>query len=51
MVDDAGGSAARAFGLRWFPMTVFVDANGIVLGRAIGAIGVESLLSAIAQMG
>jgi thiol-disulfide isomerase/thioredoxin len=38
MVDSAGGSAARAYGLPSYPYFVFADAQGAVVGRAVGEI-------------
>jgi hypothetical protein len=45
VVDDQNNSVSRAFGLTFFPFTVFVDADGVVLGRLSGAIGVEEILN------
>jgi hypothetical protein len=36
---------SSAYGLTFFPFTVFVDANGVVLGRLSGAIPVEEVLT------
>ena len=45
LVDDQAGTVSNAFGLTFFPFTVFVDADGVVLGRLSGAIPVEEILS------
>ena len=50
VVDNASQSAARAFGLRFFPTTVFVNSDGTVVLRVTGAIGVDNLLSVFSQM-
>jgi hypothetical protein len=50
VADDTSGSAARAFGLRYFPTTVFVNSDGTVVLRVTGAIGPENLLSIFSQM-
>jgi cytochrome c biogenesis protein CcmG/thiol:disulfide interchange protein DsbE len=41
LVDDAQGSAAKAYGLSGFPYFVVVDASGKVVDRASGEIPVE----------
>jgi hypothetical protein len=51
LVDDADNSAADAFGLTAFPFTVFVDGDGVVIGRLAGGIRVETLVAFIEQMG
>jgi thioredoxin-related protein len=45
VVDNRAQSVASNFGLTFFPFTVFVDANGAVLGRLTGAIPIEDILS------
>jgi hypothetical protein len=50
LVDDTSQSAGRAFGLRFFPTTVFVSSDGTVVLRVTGAIGVDNLLSVFSQM-
>jgi cytochrome c biogenesis protein CcmG/thiol:disulfide interchange protein DsbE len=46
LVDDGGGSAAKAYGLGGYPFMVFVDANGTVVGRHSGEMS-ESDLAAV----
>lgn len=50
VVDDRANSVASAFGLRIFPFAVFVDADGIVLGRLAGAIPIEDILNITDQV-
>ena len=50
LVDDQAGTVSNAFGLTFFPFTVFVDADGVVLGRLSGAIPVEEILSLADQV-
>lgn len=50
MVDDRNNTVSRAYGLTFFPFTVFVDANGVVLGRLTGAIGIDEVLSIAEQV-
>jgi hypothetical protein len=50
VVDDTAQSAARALGLRFFPTTVFVNSDGIVVLRVSGAIPVDNLLSIFSQL-
>ena len=45
VVDNQAQSVASDFGLTFFPFTVFVDADGAVLGRLTGAIPIENILS------
>jgi hypothetical protein len=49
VVDDEDSSVGGAFGLTFFPFAVFVDADGVVLGRLSGAIPVENVLNIAAQ--
>ena len=51
LVDDADDSAADAFGLTAFPFTVFVDGDGLVIGRLTGGIPIETLVALTEQMG
>lgn len=41
---------SSAFGLTFFPFAVFVDADGVVLGRLSGAIPMESILDIAGQV-
>ena len=50
LVDDADGSAARAYGLTFFPYTVLVGAYGAVLGRVTGALEIEPFIEIVDQM-
>jgi hypothetical protein len=43
IVDDAGSSVGRTFGLPAYPYWVFVDDGGNVMGRLTGRIGTENL--------
>ena len=43
MVDSAGGTAAQAYGLPSYPYFVFTDAQGAVVGRAVGEIAPSDL--------
>ena len=47
MVDDAGGDAAKAFGLKSFPYMLFVDGNGVVKQRATGELTLAELTTGI----
>jgi hypothetical protein len=50
VVDNQANTVANAFGLTVFPFTVFVDADGIVLGRLSGAIPLDDVLNIAAQV-
>ncbi len=50
IVDDDADTIGRAFGLNAFPFNVFVDADGVVIGRVAGGIPIESLLDIIDQI-
>jgi len=41
MTDDANDSVAQAYGLSAFPFWAVVDADGAVVGRSAGGIGVD----------
>lgn len=43
MADSDDSAAAQAFGLTGYPFFVFLDADGRVVGRHSGALGVEQL--------
>ena len=43
LVDNAGDSAATAYGLTEFPNFVFVDGEGNVVARAPGELTIEQL--------
>lgn len=45
VVDNRAQSVSTAFGLTFFPFSVYVDGNGVVLGRLSGAIPMEDILS------
>lgn len=51
IADDETGSVARAFGLTAYPYFVFVDAEGRVALRLIGAITTDTLAAVIAELG
>ncbi len=50
LVDDAGGTLAGAFGLTSFPFWVFVDGDGMVVGRHAGEMQIEALAAALASL-
>lgn len=50
MLDDEAGTAATAFGVSGFPYFAAVDADGTVVARASGEIGVEGVQDLIAQI-
>jgi thiol-disulfide isomerase/thioredoxin len=50
MLDDEAGAAATAFGVSGFPYFAAVDADGTVVARASGEIGVEGVQDLIAQI-
>jgi hypothetical protein len=50
-VDDSDESAAHAYGLTAFPLTVFVDSSGTVVGRASGGIPAVDLIALAGQIG
>ena len=45
VVDDQAQSVSSAFGLTFFPFSVFVNADGIVLGRLTGAIPIQDVIN------
>lgn len=50
VADDEAGSAAQAYGLPAFPYFVFVDAEGLVAGRAVGELTQDQLDMAVEQL-
>jgi len=50
LVDDANGSAAKAYGLGGYPFMVFVDANGTVVGRHSGEMSESDLAAAFTAL-
>jgi len=50
LVDDAGSSAARAFGLTAFPYFVLVDGDGKVVARSSGELGPAALTELVAKL-
>jgi hypothetical protein len=50
LVDDADGSVASAYGLTGTPYWVALDANGDVVQRVSGAVGIEGMQSLAAQV-
>jgi cytochrome c biogenesis protein CcmG, thiol:disulfide interchange protein DsbE len=50
IVDDRAHSAAQAFGLHAYPYWVFLDADGIVLGRRAGVIEPAELEAILEQL-
>jgi hypothetical protein len=44
VVDNRSQSVSNAYGLTVFPFSVFVDADGVVLGRLSGGIPIEEIL-------
>jgi thiol-disulfide isomerase/thioredoxin len=51
LVDDEDQPAAAAFGLTSYPYLVLVDADGEVIARSAGELGMEGLLTFIEQAG
>ncbi len=51
LVDDEAQTVGAAFGLSAFPFFVFVDAEGRVLQRVAGALPIDVVSGAIAEMG
>ncbi len=50
LADDAGSSAARAFGLTAFPYFVLVDGDGKVVARSSGELGPAALTELVAKL-
>ena len=50
VVDDRAQSVATASGLTFFPFTILVDADGVVLGRLSGAIPIDDILDIASQV-
>ncbi len=50
VVDDRSQTVASAYGLTFFPFTVFVDADGVVLGRLSGGIPIADVLNIADQV-
>lgn len=51
ILDDERGSAASAFGLTSYPYLVLVDADGEVVARNAGELGLEGLRDLVARAG
>jgi len=51
LVDDRDSTALKAVGLTYFPFTVFVDGNGLILARVTGAIPIGDLMAFLPEMG
>jgi thiol-disulfide isomerase/thioredoxin len=51
ILDDEQGSAASAFGLSSYPYLVLVDADGEVVARHAGELGLERLREFVGQVG
>ena len=51
VLDDEGGPAASAFGLTSYPYLVLVDADGQVVDRNAGELGLEGLGDFVGQVG
>ena len=49
ILDDEGGSAAGSFGLTSYPYLVLVDADGNVIARNAGELGLDGLREFVAQ--
>lgn len=49
LVDDADGTAAKAYGLTGYPFLVVLDANGNVVARAAGEVPLEVLNQMLAS--
>ena len=41
---------STAFGLNAFPFNVFVDSNGVIVGRIAGGIGINDLITILGQL-
>jgi len=50
LVDDADQAAAAAYGLSSYPFLVLVDADGEVLARSAGELGVAGLQTFVSQL-
>jgi thioredoxin-related protein len=50
LIDDQSQSVSSTFGVTSVPFSVFVDADGVVLGRLPGAIPMEDLLGITDQI-
>jgi thiol-disulfide isomerase/thioredoxin len=50
LADDAGGTAARAYGVSGFPFMVFVDADGKVARRTAGELPIRQLQAEVARL-
>ena len=51
ILDDEQGSAASAFGLSSYPYLVLVDADGEVVARNAGGLGLEGLREFVGRLG
>lgn len=51
LLDDERSSAASAFGLTSYPYLVLVDADGEVIARNAGGLGLDGLRGLVAQAG
>lgn len=51
ILDDEDYTAAAAYGLAGYPYLVLVDADGDVIARASGELGLEGLISFVEQAG
>ena len=50
MVDNQAQSVSSAYGLTFFPFSIFVDADGVILGRLSGAIPMDDILNIAGQV-
>lgn len=51
VLDDEGNPAGRAFGLTSYPFLVLVDAEGDVVDRHAGGLGLDGLREFVSQVG
>ena len=51
LLDDENGTAASAFGLTSYPYLVLVDAEGNIVDRNAGGLGLDGLRDFVAQVG
>lgn len=51
LLDDDGDTAAAAYGLSGYPFFTFIDADGTVVGRMAGSLGLDTFEAVLEELG